>query len=384
MEKNEEQFSKLDTKIIKGLAIVLMLMHHLWAFPKRIGYVKFASLFQFLGRSSLSIFANFGNICISLFFFVGGYGIYVKSKRDDFNILNNIKKLYIKYWKVFLVFIPIGFIFFSHQIKYCNETYIYQVFANFRWNDVLNNFLGFASSYNYEWWFFGEYIIAIITFPFIKKLFENKSTVTNLFIIFIMMILTYNIFPVIGEYGKFKLNENILYRTIFCQKMPYVSCFWLGILFAKDNLLIKLRKKINDVVKFNILIDILGIAIIIYLRQFVIGNILDILYVPFLIVFFLDFIKYFYGLGKTFKILGNHSANMWLIHTFYCYYFGFFVKIVTFFKSPILCLLVLILLSLGSSVVVDFLWELILKGGNTIKKMFSEWLKRREMDTDEA
>ncbi len=42
MEKNEEQFSKLDTKIIKGLAIVLMLMHHLWAFQKRIGYVKFA------------------------------------------------------------------------------------------------------------------------------------------------------------------------------------------------------------------------------------------------------------------------------------------------------------------------------------------------------
>lgn len=36
MEKKDLFFSRIDTKIIKGLAIILMLMHHLWAFPERI------------------------------------------------------------------------------------------------------------------------------------------------------------------------------------------------------------------------------------------------------------------------------------------------------------------------------------------------------------
>lgn len=33
----DDFYSRKDTKIIKGIAIVLMLMHHLWAFPERIG-----------------------------------------------------------------------------------------------------------------------------------------------------------------------------------------------------------------------------------------------------------------------------------------------------------------------------------------------------------
>ena len=34
-------FSKEDTKVIKGITIILMMMHHLWAFPGRISGTEF-------------------------------------------------------------------------------------------------------------------------------------------------------------------------------------------------------------------------------------------------------------------------------------------------------------------------------------------------------
>ena len=48
MKKNVEAFPKSDTQIIKGLAILLMLMHHLWFFPDRIAGGELKYLFTSL------------------------------------------------------------------------------------------------------------------------------------------------------------------------------------------------------------------------------------------------------------------------------------------------------------------------------------------------
>ena len=169
MLKKDEILSKANSKIIKGLAILLMLIHHLWFFPERIAGGELKYLFYIMGRSTISILGSFGKICVSLFFFVGGYGIYIQSKNRSFNILKNIKKIYKNYWKVFLIFIPIGYLLFSNQTPYCADEKIYTNFLFFGYNYILANFLGFSSSLNGEWWFLRSYIIAIITFPFIKK-----------------------------------------------------------------------------------------------------------------------------------------------------------------------------------------------------------------------
>ena len=369
MKKNVEAFPKSDTQIIKGLAILLMLMHHLWFFPDRIAGGELKYLFTFLGKASTNIMGSFGKICVSLFFFVGGYGIYKKSEEKDFNILKNIKKIYLNYWKIFLIFIPIGYLFFSNQKAYCTDPVIYSVFSKFSFSNLLPNFFGVSSTLNREWWFLEDYIVAIISFPFIKRLFENKSTSTNIFIIVIMTILMCNVFPTIGGYESLGvLNNNYLYYTFLCQAVPFVSCFWLGILFAKDNLFNNLIKKINEIVKFNPVFDIFGIISIIYLRQFVIGEILDILYVPILIVLFLDLVKRIPKLKELFTLLGNNSTNMWLIHSFYCYYFYEVVRVITYLKWSVPCLIVLILSSLFSSIIIDIIWKKLSTIANKIPK----------------
>ncbi|MBR3661280.1 MAG: acyltransferase family protein [Bacilli bacterium] len=374
-DKTDTFFSKLDTKIIKGLAIILMLMHHLWAFPNRIAGGQLKYLFKVNELSSLVFFGKFGNICISIFFFVGGYGIYKLSEKNNFNIFNNIKKLFINYWKVFFIFIPIGFIFFNNQIAYCENISIYSRFSNFDKYDLIKNFLGFSHSLNSEWWFLHSYLIAIISFTFIKKLFNNKSTIFNIFIIIIYTLLVSNVFPSIGKIESLGLlNNNILYNDFFLQPAPYISCFWLGILFSKDDLLLKLKNKINEVFKLNIFFDIIGIFTIIYIRQLILGEIYDMIYIPFLIIFFLDIVKKYKLLTKGFELLGIHSTNIWLIHTFLCYYFYFFVKIVVYFKWSIPCLLVLIILSLLASYGVNYLWKLINKLTLVLKNKILRWL----------
>jgi len=317
--KVKEQFTSIDTKKMKGVAIILMLMHHLWYFPTRLAGGELNYFITVFGHSSLWLFGCFGKICVSIFFFLGGYGIYCQSKKNNFNILNNIKKLYKAYWKVFLIFIPIALIFFTYQIPYCKYPSIYARFSGWQWKEVFQNFFGFSYSLNGEWWFLQSYLIAIILFPFVIKIIEKNSFLKNIFLIIIACILMTNLFPAIGKLDYLgNLDENFLYRNIFCQSAPYITCFYMGVQFAKENFIIKLKHKISQVIKINYITDIIAIGVIMFFRIFISDSTMDILYVPLLIIFTIDLFNCIPLIGKVFENLGEHSTNMWLIHSFYC------------------------------------------------------------------
>lgn len=91
----ENYFTKEDTKIIKGIAIILMLIHHLWGFPDRIIGGELKHILNIDGKSIISLIGAYGKICVSIFFFLGGYGIYMNAKKKNFDLLEKIKGLYI-------------------------------------------------------------------------------------------------------------------------------------------------------------------------------------------------------------------------------------------------------------------------------------------------
>lgn len=103
------EFTKEDTKVVKGFAILLMLMHHLWGFPDRIPGDGLLYSFHIFGRSSIQYLGMFGKICVSIFFFIGGYGIYKSAQTQAFDLVGKLKRLYISYWKVFVIFVPLTF-----------------------------------------------------------------------------------------------------------------------------------------------------------------------------------------------------------------------------------------------------------------------------------
>ena len=354
----KEEFSSIDTKQMKGFAIILMLIHHLWGFPERIAGGELKHLITIFGDSSILILGNFSKICVSLFFFLGGYGIYMQSKKKNFNILNNIKKLYIAYWKVFVIFIPIALFFFRNQKAFCSTEYIYAIYNNLSWKKIIICFLGFSNSLNHEWWFLYSYIIAIILFPLIKNIIEKNSIIVNITWIVIVGILMTNVFPIIGTQKVLgTLKNNYLYSSIFCQTAPFITCFYMGILFAKENLIIKLKNSIKQVIDINPLVDIIILIIMVFTRNYIAGAELDIIYVPILIIITLDILNYLPKIKLILRKLGEHSTNMWLTHTFYCYYFYSVVRIIIAPKWAIPCLILLIVFTYITSLLLNCFWK---------------------------
>ena len=92
-----------DTRIMKAVAITLMLMHHLWCFGTRTAGEPLEYLFTIFGIPSTIYFGFFGKICVPMFFFFGGYGTYLSQFGKKFDLVGKLKKLYFAYWKVFLI-----------------------------------------------------------------------------------------------------------------------------------------------------------------------------------------------------------------------------------------------------------------------------------------
>lgn len=60
--------TKQDTAVLKGIAIIAMLMHHLWGCPP-VGVEPYTGVLGFLG--------GVGKVCVAMFLFCSGYGLSV-------------------------------------------------------------------------------------------------------------------------------------------------------------------------------------------------------------------------------------------------------------------------------------------------------------------
>ena len=361
MQKNPNAIDNFltpdDTKIMKGIAIICMLLHHLWFFPNRIPGGAFPSLFNIFNSPAVTYFGIFGKICVPMFFFFGGYGVYKSSFGKPYDVVGRLKRLYFAYWKVFLVFIPIGFLFFSSQFPYCADPFIYSRFDKFALRELLSNFLGFTSTYNREWWFLISYVFALLTFPFIRAIIDRHSARRNVFIVIVVSLLFAHIFPGLKTVPALGvLGNSHLYVRMFCQIAPYAACFWMGAVVARNGLLDRLNDSAKQHGLLNPFADILAWCFVIVMRQNEVGDIFDIFFIPVLTVASMDLLNRIKFLKKGIWHLGLKSTSMWLIHPFFCYYFGPMAKLVAYPRYAVPSLLILIATTYLASVLLDYVW----------------------------
>lgn len=351
-------FSREDTKAIKGFAIILMLLHHLWAFPDRIAGGELQSLIHISGINASYFMGVFGKICVSLFFFLGGFGIYMQSKKKDFSVINCIKKLYLSYWKIFILFIPVAYIFFARQWAYCDDVNIWNRYGQFDISVLLRDFLGITSDLNSEWWFLGSYVVAIVLFPLFKRLFKNASIYKSFAIVIIVGLATAYIFPAIGEISELgHLNTSFLYRTVFCQPGEYYACFLVGMLFAQHDLFAKIDQILQKYFKRTIPLCLFVLVAIIFLRYNTTGSSLDIIYAPAVTICVAKIASKLKVISRMLQSLGKHSTTMWLTHSFYCYYFYQTARIITFTHWAVPSLIIFIAGTFIGAVIIDGAWS---------------------------
>ena len=212
------EFTREQTNIAKGIAICLMFANHLYAFKYRLLHGNYyVPLIPFFNAEHY--LGNFGSICVAIFLFLSGYGMFLGHLRSKKNViyytLTKLKDFYLNYWLYFLIFVPIGIFFFknvtlwqSSQIRYSTEPGIF-----------LENFLGWSATYNEEWWFVRMFAIALVfLFPLYTKTVEK----TIILVVFVSLLLF-----LIG----LKLNPYHALGFLFWQ-----TSFALGIICAKIDL----------------------------------------------------------------------------------------------------------------------------------------------------
>ncbi len=278
--------SKEDTSIIKGVAIIMMLLHHLWGFPQYAHGIEIPDLLVKIGKS--------GKMCVAIFMVLSGYGLWVSSEtKSQFNLLLRIKKLYYRYWKVAIPFSLIGI---------CIGYYEFHI------EDVLGTIVCITQPYNGTWWYIFTYAIILCIFPILHKIDKKFFLRLSPYI----CLLSFGIGELIPKDGFLLTNLHYIFH--------YLCYFLLGIVLAIFDF--------NTVAKHITWIQhryvkiCLSFIIIIgfwYLRIVTGFTFLTIIIVPFFI-FLIKHIKVLLP-PKLFVLLGEKSMDMWLVHAFFTWYY---------------------------------------------------------------
>ena len=371
MERVETMFTKENTKQIKGIAILLMMAHHLFAFPDRMPYeASIQTPFYISGMELTELIGGFGKICVSIYMFMGGYGLLkryascVEQNVECNRLGSDIIKLYKAYWKVLLLFVPIAFLFFSNQGQYCTDAVICSRYDGWTIKTFVENFFGLSRTFNSEWWFFKSYLLALFQGYVFIEIFKNKKNLyLELAVVMLWSVLLIGVFPILPfEEGYQVLWNNDWYNEI-CLGSEYVVLFFAGIVFAKYNIFEAWKNYLSNFKKLEkMILSALGIALTIYVRQFFLKMEWDILLAPVFIFACYVFIEETGFLKRPLGFLGAHSTNMWLEHTFFCFYFGTVAKFIYGFNNAAISYIILFALSLGSSILVDLIWKGIGRG----------------------
>ena len=332
--KTDFTLSSTDSLVLKGIAICLMLWHHLFT------TIEYGEVTLYWGQ--------FGKVCVSIFLFVSGYGLYMQYSKVKFTntvsflknnfifLLNRLTKFYLNYWFVFLVFVPIGVFVFDIDLKQAYgsnvnliKRFMYDVFG-------LQGFY----SYNITWWFNKLIILFYLFFPLFY--FLTKRFPWTLFIISIFLV----------RYG-----HHIVLANFNVDLTLWLLPFVLGLLFAKYAFRVnKLFSDVNYTALF--VISLLLFLLFLYLRMNNIiphwsGIRLDGFLALSLVFLLISFVRKVPQISFVLSFLGKHSINIYLIHTFIFYYW--FEQYVYYFENPIIIFCILLLSTLLISMIIEYL-----------------------------
>ena len=303
--------TKNDTSVLKGIAIIAMLCHHL--FTCHPAWVESYP-------TPLIIIGTLGKICVAMFLFCSGYGLSIQYDKTISTssgmfytirstiafILKRLIKFYTAYWFVFLVFVPITILFFNRSLA---DAYGENVSIT---KCLLYDILGLQGfqSYNITWWFNKLIILLYFLFP-ILFVFVKKTKWFGLLLCFIIMrfakkleILDYYDllfwqFPFVLGIGWTIYQDKIAQYSKWMEK--YVGVFGVGLIILMSFCILQ---RLYNIVPFG---QINGARM---------DGFLSVLLALFVIIFLRKWKCCYTALA----FLGKHSINIYLVHTFLIQY----------------------------------------------------------------
>lgn len=343
-------FSKYDTQKVKGLAIILMMIHHCFLDAER--YAGHTVSFFPFSEETVNYWALFFKICVGMFVFITGYGLTLSFRKENSKYQFTPKECtdivitrYIKLISGFMFTLVCVWIYsfiantgwFKHEYGTGLKSCLYAIIDLFGLSDLLG-----TPTYVATFWFMTLAQLIIFVMP--------------------LLILCYK---KLGAIPMYLLMLTISVTIPFSYPMlpRYIVCATLGMICADNDLLVKIRNYnpikehpiVGKVIKF--VVDLLLIWVLAHFRQSGIFTKLIGLWdsiIPMLvIVFCFEFLNNIPIIKNILSIIGKYSMYIFLTHNFIriCWYNDFTYS---FYYAPLI-VIVLLVVSLGVSIIIDTL-----------------------------
>lgn len=293
-------FSKKDTNIVKGIAILAMVFHHLY--PNNPGVPLRLEDFSDLTL----LFATTGKVCVVLLTILSGYGL-TRSWQKNLNVhgkglIKNIGKsvlfsiehyfqLLSMYWVV-LLFAYICLFLYNGSIitayGYGARAYYHMMLDIFGLGSLSDGLILLGG------WYLSAIVLYYFLFPIIYGLIK-KFKIVPVILLYIPWV-----------YYLVKQNPDM--HTDWW--MFYLFAFALGVYFAVDETLEKIQNIIT-----NKMVAVIILAVTIIIRAYVTLP-ADVLVAFALILLERVVINQGGWLGNILAYIGKNSANIWLLHLF--------------------------------------------------------------------
>lgn len=294
-----------------------------------------------IGGMALSYYVASLRLCVPMYLFLSGYGLYVSwQKNKKMRPFRRVVLLYLNFWIVFIIFIGLGC--FLQPGRYPGD------FSSF-----IINFTGWSATYNNHWWFLLPYVGLVFLAPLMFELVKRYHPVL-VFCVSGMIFL--------GSYSAVKFNQDYLvHHYIVYNPILIINCsfaFITGALCAKSDFFSHVSQhlsRFSSRMQYFIQAGILSLIVLLFVMQALLP--VSIFGVLFSFIFIFAFINLYrpYWVDKIFTTVGRQSTNMWLIHGFFCCFL--FQTFVYSFTYPILIFVVTLALSYVSGVMVDFVYK---------------------------
>ena len=326
------ELSVFDTKKAKGIAILGMVMLHLFC---RLGELPYVPLIYIKNVPLIYYLGLFGDICVPIFCFCSGYAhILLNEKhKDQYNgyIIKKAFSFLLNYWIVVIIFCIVG--------KFTsNQTIIPGSIVDF-----LGNIFLFDISYNGAWWFVVTYMFLIALSPVTINICKKNNS--------ILLILISGTLYFVAYIFRFVLTvsiDNTLLQWVWEQvkllgtsQFAYVT----GVIVYKEKWVSSLRLYLKDYKNYRhkkaVFYSIVYVfPVLAFLGHCIVQSLIVAPITAFTVLLSLFISELPDKINKLLIMLGEHSTNIWLVHMFF--YMYIFEDLVFKAKYPILILIFMV------------------------------------------
>lgn len=357
-------FEKRHSEMLKGIAILMMMFHHLFGFRS---WIADENMYHciFAGNTILFAVASYCKVCVGIFIFITGYALYLK-KENYLDLCGRVFRFLKKYWIIYFLFILIGWA--AREPLPGITIAIRQMFG---FSTMTGYGGGNESIHPVFAWYVSIYITFILTAPLWQKLCRYNP-MTDFILCF---GLANTVSVCLRNQDIIPLSSTL--RSFIFLYASYVPVGMLGYIFAKYSVFGKIKvNQENNVLSLCFLILILVISVIIrFSLQERFGLYISMGGVSFDFIFIMINIlcwqiiteKYLKPVLKyTLSFLGKHSNNMWLLHGLLFTPNKTFQGIFYSLKYPFLIFVFSVIFILGMSVIIEkterYVYDLIHQG----------------------